>query len=201
MIVMTARTLDTTFLRRAVSRPKLIGAPAPTGPALAAEITAVVPATRPSTVVELGPGTGVISPAIRSRLAPGSRFVAVELDGQLVHYLRRRLPWLEVLEGDASELRSLLDGAGVGPVDAVVSSLPWTLLPPEKQRTMLAGIAATLAPGGVFATITTLTALPSLVRELRRHLDATFEEVVRTRAVWRNVPPSRLFVCRRPRTC
>ena len=175
--------------------------PAPTGSALAAEIAAVVPSTRAVTVVELGPGTGPICPAVRARLAPGSRYLAVELDAELVTHLRRTLPWLEVLHGDAADLRTLLAGGEVGPVDAVVSSLPWTLLPPGKRRAMLAEIAATLAPGGVFATISTLTALPTLVRDLRESLDATFEDVVATRPVWRNVPPSRLFICRRPRSC
>jgi phosphatidylethanolamine/phosphatidyl-N-methylethanolamine N-methyltransferase len=194
-------TAPATFLRRALRRPDLIGAPAPTGAALAAEIAAVVPATHATTVVELGPGTGAISPAIRARLAPGSRYVAVELDAELVVYLRRTLPWLEVLPGDAGDLRALLDDAGVGPVDAVVSSLPWTLLPPGRRRTMLTGIAATLAPAGVFATISTLTALPARVRDLRECLDGAFEEVVATRPIWSNVPPSRLFVCRRPCRC
>jgi phospholipid N-methyltransferase len=194
-------TTHATFLRRALREPALIGAPAPTGSALAAEIARAVPATRASTVVELGPGTGAICPAVRARLAPGSRYVAVELDGELVAHLRRTLPWLEVLPGDAADLRAVLDDAGVGEVDTVVSSLPWTLLPPAKRRSMLAGIAATLAPGGVFATITTLTALPARVRDLRRCLDATFDEVVATRPVWRNLPPSRLYVCRRPHPC
>jgi phosphatidylethanolamine/phosphatidyl-N-methylethanolamine N-methyltransferase len=201
VIGMTAWTEHRTFLRRALSRPGLIGAPAPTGGTLAAEIAAVVPSTVATTVVELGAGTGAISPAVGARLAPGSRYVAVELDEELVAHLRRTLPWLEVLHGDATDLGALLDGAGVGPVDAVVSSLPWTLLPPAQRRSMLDTIAATLAPGGVFATITTLTALPARVRDLRSCLDATFGEVVATRVVWRNVPPSRLYVCRRPLPC
>lgn len=197
----TAWTDHRTFLRRALRRPDLIGAPAPTGATLAGEIAAVLPGTGTPTVVELGAGTGALSPAIRARLSPGSRYVAVEVDGELVTHLRRRMPWLEVLHGDAADLATLLAGAGVGPVDAVVSSLPWTLLPPARQRDMLAGIASTLAPGGLFTTITTLTALPSRVRELRRSLDSTFAEVVATAPVWRNVPPSRLYVCHGPRSC
>jgi phosphatidylethanolamine/phosphatidyl-N-methylethanolamine N-methyltransferase len=192
-------TTYATFLRRALREPAVIGAPAPTGTALATEIAAVAPATGASTVVELGPGTGAISPAIRARLAPGSRFVAVELDGELVAHLRRTLPWLEVIHGDAADLRDLLAGAGVDRVDAVISSLPWTLLPPARRDAVLQEIAATLTPAGVFATISTLTALPALAAAVRRSLDARFEEVVATRPVWRNVPPSRLLVCRRPR--
>jgi phospholipid N-methyltransferase len=198
---MTAWTDHRTFLRRALRRPALIGAPAPTGPALAAEIAAVLPATGTPTVVELGAGTGALAPAIRARLAPGARYLAVEVDAELVAHLRHRMPWLDVLHGDAADLATLLADAGVGQVDAVVSSLPWTLVPPAQQRAMLAGIAATLAPTGVFTTITTLTALPARVRDLRRSLEATFDEVVATEPVWRNVPPSRLYVCRCPREC
>ncbi|GAA1168491.1 hypothetical protein GCM10009608_01280 [Pseudonocardia alaniniphila] len=201
MIAMTAWTDHRTFLRRALRRPALIGAPAPTGPTLAAAIAAVLPATGAPTVVELGAGTGALAPAISARLAPGARYLAVELDAELVAHLRHRMPWLHVLQGDAADLPALLANAGVGPVDAIVSSLPWTLVPPQQQREMLAGIAATLAPSGVFTTITTLTALPTRVRELRRSLEATFGEVVATEPVWRNVPPSRLFVCRGPRAC
>lgn len=198
---MTTLTDHTTFLRRALRRPDLIGAPAPTGTALATAIAGVLPSTGAPTVVELGAGTGAISPAIRARLAPGSRYVAVEVDGDLVAHLGRRMPWLEVLHGDAADLPALLAGAGLGSVDAVVSSLPWTLLPPAQRRSMLATIAATLAPGGVFTTISTLTALPTRVRDFRHQLDDTFHEVVATAPVWRNVPPSRLYVCRGPRSC
>lgn len=198
---MTTITEHATFLRRALQRPALLGAPTPTGSTLAAAAAALVPTTTPTTVVELGAGTGAMSPAIRARIAPGSRYVAVEVDADLVRYLHTALPWLEVLHGDAAELGKLLAEAGVGPVDTVVSSLPWTLIPPPARRAMLAEIAGTLAPGGTFTTITTLTALPNRVREFRGELAATFDEVVATAPVWRNLPPARLMVCRGPRSC
>jgi hypothetical protein len=65
----------------------------------------------------LGAGTGALSPAIQARLSPGSRYVAVEVDGELVAHLHRRMPWLEVLPGDAADLATLLRDAGVGPVE------------------------------------------------------------------------------------
>ncbi|MCW0215392.1 MAG: methyltransferase domain-containing protein [Pseudonocardia sp.] len=188
-----------TFLRRALRRPDLTGSPVPTGTALAVEIAAVVPRTGSPTVVELGAGTGVLSDAIRARLGPGSRSVAVEVDADFVAYLRRTRPWLEVLHGDAADLSSLLTEAGVGTVDAIVSSLPWTLLPPAQRRAMLADAARTLAPDGVFATITTLTAVPERVRDLVRCLEGEFLDVRPTSPVWRNLPPARLYVCRGPR--
>jgi phosphatidylethanolamine/phosphatidyl-N-methylethanolamine N-methyltransferase len=186
------------FLNRALRRPARLGAPAPSGSALAARVAAAVPRTGRPTVVELGAGTGVLSRVIAARTPPGARFVAVELDPHLVEHLHRVQPELEVLAGDAAELGPLLAAAGVGPVDLVVSSLPWTLLPAPRRRSMLAGIAATMAPTGTFLTISTLTALPSRVRAVRADLAGTFRRVRQTPPVWRNVPPSRLLVGREP---
>jgi phospholipid N-methyltransferase len=187
------------FLHRALRHPGLLGAPAPTGRVLAARAATAIPATGRPTVVELGAGTGPVTRAIVDRLPPGARFAAVELDPDLVEHLRRVLPGVEVLAGDAAELGALLDAAGVGPVDVVVSALPWTLLPAPKRREMLAGIARSMAPTGTFVTISTLTALPDRVRALRADLAAVFGRVSAGPPVWRNVPPSRLLVGREPR--
>jgi phosphatidylethanolamine/phosphatidyl-N-methylethanolamine N-methyltransferase len=187
------------FLHRALRRPSRLGAPAPTGPALAARVAGAIPRTGRPTVVELGAGTGPLSRAIAARLPAGSRYVAVELDPELVTHLRRTQPGLEVLPGDAADLGALLGAADVGPADVVVSSLPWTLVPVARRRAMLAGIARSMAPTGTFLTISTLTALPDRVRALRADLAGAFGRVRATPPVWRNVPPSRLLVGREPR--
>lgn len=188
------------FLRRALRRPARLGAPAPTGPVLAGRVADLVPRTGRRTVVELGAGTGALSRAVAARLPPDARFVAVELDPQLVVHLRRDQPDLEVLPGDAADLGALLAAAGVGPVDLVVCSLPWTLLPPSpRRRSMFDAVAATMAPTGTFLTISTLTALPHRVRAVHTDLAGAFGRVRATRPVWRNVPPSRLLVGREPR--
>jgi phosphatidylethanolamine/phosphatidyl-N-methylethanolamine N-methyltransferase len=187
------------FWGRALRRPARLGAPAPTGPVLADRVGAAVPRTGRPTVVELGAGTGALSRAIRARMPPGGRFVAVEVDPHLVDHLHRVQPGLEVLAGDAAALGPLLGAAGVGPVDLVVSSLPWTLLAAPRRRSILAGIAATMAPTGTFLTISTLTALPSRARAVRTDLAGAFWRVRETPPVWRNVPPSRLLVGREPR--
>lgn len=186
---MTTFAEHRTFLQRAVRRPDLVGAPAPTGAELARQISTIVPPS--GTVVELGAGTGALTRAVAARVTPAVRFVAIEIDPVLAEHVRRTQPGVEVLTGDAVEL--LPDR-----VDAIVSSLPWTFVPGGQRRRMLDRVAGSLAPGGVFATIVTLTALPNRVRTLRTELDERFGEVVATAPVWRNMPPARLLVCRRP---
>ena len=187
-----------TFLRRAIRRPDLLATPFVTGSRLARDIAAVIPRGSPSTVVELGAGTGAMSDPIRARLAPGARHLAVELDPDLVAHLRHSRPWLEVVQGDALEFTRLLDDAGIDQVDVVISSLPWALFPAAHRRALLRDIAGRLAPDGAFSMITTWMALPGRVRDLRAALDEVFDEVVETATVWLNPPPARLFICRRP---
>lgn len=186
------------FLRRAIRRPALLAAPAPTGARLAARVAAVVPTGRPLHVVELGAGTGALTALVAARLAPGSRFVAIELDPEMAAHLRAALPDVEVVEGDATDLTALLTRLGVERVDVVVSSLPWTFLDPAARRQLLADTVGVLAPDGVFTLIQVVVAVPSRVRQLRRDLDEVFAEVHEDRPVWRNLPPAILVSARRP---
>ncbi|MGW1678385.1 class I SAM-dependent methyltransferase [Saccharopolyspora sp. NPDC002376] len=180
-------------------KPNLVGAVAPSSPSLAREMASVVPTSGTPVVVELGPGTGALSGAIAERLPESGRQVAIELDGGMVEYLRTELPWLEVVQGDAARLGDLLAGIGIDKVDAVVSGLPWSIFPAELQHNILHQVGSVLAPGGAFTTFAYVHALGmSGARQFRRRLDLAFDEVLTTHTVWRNVPPARIYVCRRP---
>ncbi|RKT85084.1 Phospholipid N-methyltransferase [Saccharopolyspora antimicrobica] len=189
-----------TFLNSAARQPATVGAVLPTSRYVAEAVAAVVPSSGAPTVLELGPGTGALSGPIQRRLSEGARHLAVEIDPKMVQFLERTKPWLEVIEGDATHLRKILDAAGVDKVDAVISSIPWTLLTPEKQRELLHEAASVMSADGVFTTVTYLTTLwrpPT-----RAFLDAlhdTFDEIMPRTAVWRNVPPARVYACRRPK--
>jgi phospholipid N-methyltransferase len=116
-------------------------------------------------------------------------------------FLQRTHPGLEVIEGDAVKLGALLAEHGVERADAVVSGLPWSLFDEDTQASILAQIAAVVAPDGAFTTFAYRHGLLlSAARRFRRALHETFEEVLVTATVWRNVPPAFVYVCRRPRS-
>lgn len=188
------------FLSRAVRNPGKVGAVAPSSPYLASEMAGVVPTTGNPVVVEIGPGTGALSPAVNARLPEGGRHLAIELDEGMVGYLRGALPWLEVIRGDAANLEELLREAGVGQVDAVISGLPWAIFPAAAQDDILRQVGRVLSPQGALTTFAYVHALGmSGARQFRRRLDGAFDEVLTTRTVWRNLPPACSYVCRRPR--
>lgn len=195
----TDTTQTRAFVQAAMRRPKTIGAVAPSSAGLAELLARIVPTTGSPTVVELGPGAGAVSAVIARRMPAQGRHIAVELDPLLASYLRATRPEMTVLEGDAMELDHLLDGAGVATVDAVVSGLPWALFTADKQGETLRRIASVLDPAGAFTTFGYLHAGGlGAARTFRRLVADTFDEVIVTRTIWRNIFPARVYVCRRP---
>jgi phosphatidylethanolamine/phosphatidyl-N-methylethanolamine N-methyltransferase len=186
-----------TFVSSAVRSPAVIGAVAPSGRALCDLLASVAPQDGSATVVELGPGTGVVSQALRRRLAPEARHVAVEIDPGMVTHLTRTRPWLEVVHGDAKDLQKLLADIGITHVDTIVSGLPWTLFSREAQRGIMEQVSRVLVPGGVFTTFAYrhVMNLPTQ-RRFRELLEESFDEVHVTSTVWRNVPPALCYQCR-----
>jgi phospholipid N-methyltransferase len=176
-----------------------MGAVAPSSERLAVVLASIVPRDGAPVVVELGPGTGAVSAVIARRLPPGARHLAVELDPDMVAYLRRTRPGLEVVPGDARELGKILVEHGVDRVDAVICGLPWALFPDEVQNDILGEVSRAIGDTGAFTTFAYLQgmALPA-ARRFRATLRATFDEVLVSSTVWRNVPPAFVYVCRRP---
>jgi phosphatidylethanolamine/phosphatidyl-N-methylethanolamine N-methyltransferase len=187
-----------TFLSAIIRNPFQLGAIAPSSKAVARLAASVVPDTHGAVVVELGAGGGVISDAIRDSLPPGGRQLAIELNDDMVRHLRHSRPWLEVIADDAGDLGTSLGRVGVTRVDAVISSLPWTLFDGQRQKDILDEISAVLAPGGRFSTVITLSAMPSRrFRRFRGLLEHTFTTVGTVGPVWLNVPPALVFTASR----
>jgi phospholipid N-methyltransferase len=195
-----AKTARRAFLAAALRSPATMGAVVPSSQRLGAVLASVVPRSGSPVVVELGPGTGAVSAVIAQRLPPGARHLAVELDPEMVEYLRRTRPELEVVPGNAAQLAALLAERGVTHVDAVVCGLPWALFDDTTQESLLEQVSTVIGTTGAFTTFAYLHGMTlTAARRFRRTLRDTFDEVLVSATVWRNVPPAFVYVCRRPR--
>jgi phosphatidylethanolamine/phosphatidyl-N-methylethanolamine N-methyltransferase len=178
------------FLATALRAPREIGAIAPSGRRLAACAAALMSPGRGQTVIELGPGGGVITDTLHERLTGADMLLAVERNQRMAAHLTATRPWLRVVNGDAADLPALLAKAGHSQADLIVSALLWSVIPDADQQDLVTAITSVLKPGGVFATVLTLPVLPMpVVRQLRRRLSGSFAAVTH-RTVWRNVPPA-----------
>lgn len=186
------------LLQEFFRHPAQTGALAPSSPGLADQITAIVRAG--SAVLELGPGTGPLTAAIQRRLDGRGRHLAVEINPRLAGLVAERWPGVTVACADAADVARVLAERELGPVDTVVSSLPWANFSGARQREIMDGLRAALAPDGRFTTYAYAHArgIPA-ARRYWRLLPEYFERVSVSPVIWSNMPPAVIYRAARPR--
>jgi len=184
---------------RFLRSPRTVGALTASSRALAEAMVSGLDLGQPGTIVELGPGTGAFTGAIVARLGAKTRFLAVDIDSAFVTQLQRRWPRIESVCASAEQLSTLLAQRGIGPVDHIVSGLPFVSLPPAMTQKILGEIAVVLRPGGTFTTFQYAHgyALPPAVA-FRRGLSERLGGPPSVRLVIRNVPPAFVLTWQKP---
>ena len=174
------------FFRSFLANPRQVGAILPTSRRAVRDMLDMADFERARTVVELGAGTGVYTEEVLARLRPDARFLAFEVDPDLVATLSGRVEdrRLQLINDSAENVGSYLDGAEV---DVIVSGLPFTSLPQPVKRNIFEAMTSVLAPDGVMVAIQYSTMVQ---RDLERHFAS-----VRRRVSPINVPPAFLFRC------
>lgn len=112
------------FFKGLVSQPKSVGAIVPTSVFMARRMASVASAASGLPVLELGPGTGVVTRALLRRGLPSERIVAVEYSDHFCRLLEAEHPEIKVIQGDAFNLDKTLAGLGHNRFDCVISGLP-----------------------------------------------------------------------------
>jgi phosphatidylethanolamine/phosphatidyl-N-methylethanolamine N-methyltransferase len=176
------------FLRGLIASPKGVGAIAPSSPALARAIAAEVDPAREGPVLELGPGTGVVTEALIERGIAPERITAVEYDRDFVERVAERCPGVNVVRGDAFSLDHVLGPATGNKFIAVVSGIPLLNWPMASRRALIEDALARLAPGAPYIQFSYGLTPP---------MPETDSFTVRRAAViWANLPPARVWIYR-----
>ncbi len=137
------------FFKRWMANPLQMGSIVPSSNALCQRIVRQTRRSGDEVIVELGAGTGVISQALLGSGLPPERLFVVEIVPDMVQHLRRVLPGVNVIEGDARELSSLIPAHWHGRIGTVVCGIPLVLLPKPEQQRFIDAIEA-VAPGRGF---------------------------------------------------
>jgi phosphatidylethanolamine/phosphatidyl-N-methylethanolamine N-methyltransferase len=176
------------FLKALIARPKTVGAVIPSSPALARAMARQIdPAAGP--VLEIGPGTGVISEAILERGVAPSQLTLVEYDEELARYLASRFSRVQVIQGDAFDLDQTLRGRDGQPFGAIISSLPLLNHPMARRLTYMESLTRRLAPDA-----------PLIQFSYGPHAPVVPPPgfaVIRAAQVWANIPPAKVWVYRK----
>lgn len=185
------------FLRSFVTAPKRTGAQWPSGKALSRAMAEAVDLSVPGPIIELGPGTGVVTDALLARGIPPQRLVLIEFSPQFAKLIAERYPGVRLIQGDAYALAEHVRRLGLGPPAAVVSSLPLLTQPPARRIDLLRSAMRLMNPEGVFVQFTYFRDSPIPVEGLG------FSTSVSPR-IWLNIWPALVYSYRRgpaPKLC
>jgi phosphatidylethanolamine/phosphatidyl-N-methylethanolamine N-methyltransferase len=179
------------FLKAFFKDRHTIGAVAPTSRGVARRMAKLGDVATAATIAEFGPGTGAITFSLLDALPADSRMWAFEIYEPFVEHLRREVtdPRFTLLEQSATEIEALRQREVPDGFDAVISSIPFSLIGPDTTRQIVRAVARSLRPDGVFV------ALQYHPTFLRPFLTEEFAQVRRHPYLW-NIPPTLLLTAR-----
>jgi phosphatidylethanolamine/phosphatidyl-N-methylethanolamine N-methyltransferase len=154
------------FFRRWLANPLQMGSVVPSSAALCARIVRQTRRAPDEAVLELGAGTGVISRALLASGVPADRLFVVEIVSAMAAHLRRALPGVEVIEGDARRLAELVPTDWHGRIGTVICGISLVLLPLAEQRRAITAMQA-VAPGRGFLHFSYCATSPISTRKHR----------------------------------
>jgi phosphatidylethanolamine/phosphatidyl-N-methylethanolamine N-methyltransferase len=179
------------FFKNWIDMPKAVGAIVPTSSITARKMASVVNPASDLPVLELGPGTGVITKAILQAGIKPENLWSIEYSADFVEHLREHYPAVNVIHGDAFDLNKTLGDKADQRFDSVVSAVPLLSFPVPQRIAYVEALLDRLPVGRPVVQITYSPRSPVPAHKgnyVVEHLDL----------VLRNIPPAQLWIYRRP---
>jgi phosphatidylethanolamine/phosphatidyl-N-methylethanolamine N-methyltransferase len=178
------------FFKGWMDKPRAVGAIVPTSGVTARKMASVVNPASGLPVLELGPGTGVITKAILQAGVKPENLWSIEYSEDFVRHLRNAYPGVNIIEGDAFDLDTTLGDQRDTVFDSVISGVPLLNFPVERRVAYVEDLLDRLPPGRPIVQITYGPVSPVPVGRGNYSVEH-FDFILR------NIPPSRLWIYRR----
>lgn len=180
------------FFKGWIDKPRAVGSIVPTSGVTARRMASVVDPSSGLPVLELGPGTGVITKAILQAGIKPENLWSIEYSEDFVRHLRRDYPGVNIIQGDAFDLDATLGAARDTVFDSVISGVPLLNFPVPKRVAYIGDLLDRIPVGRPIVQITygpVSPVPPGRGNYTVEHFDF----------ILRNIPPSRLWIYRRPK--
>lgn len=174
------------FVRTMASNPRTTGAILPSSKYLVREMVSHVRHSRDEYVVELGPGTGVVTAELLKIGIEPKKLIVIEYNENFYFQLKRNFPSVRVVHGDAAGLTNILKDT-VGQVGTIISGLPLRSLPRKTSSAILEQIPQVLSPEGKYIQFT-------YDFLSRNRFYPKGGKLIESQKVMRNLPPAKVNV-------
>lgn len=180
------------FFKTWIDKPKALGAVLPTSNATARRMASVIDPGSDDPVLELGPGTGVITKAILARNVAPEKLYSVEHTEAFLPQLRSQFPDVNIIHGDAFQLDEALPVMNGAKFDTIISAVPLLNFPAEQRVDFVHDLLERLNPGRPVVQIS-YGALSPVPSDQKTYSAEPLDWMLR------NIPPARLWVFRKRR--
>ena len=180
------------FFKGWIDKPRAVGSIIPTSSVTSRRMASVINPHSGLPVLELGPGTGVITKAILETGLPPEKLFTVEFSEDFVEHLRRDFPRVNVIQGDAFNLDETLGEHRDLTFDAIVSGVPLLNFPVPQRVAYVEDLLNRIPAGRPIVQLTygpKSPVPPGKGNYTVEHFDF----------IIRNLPPTQLWIYRRPR--
>jgi phosphatidylethanolamine/phosphatidyl-N-methylethanolamine N-methyltransferase len=180
------------FLQAFLKNPAKVGSIAPSSPELAKKMIAGIKPDKDNIVLELGVGTGAITKFLQTVVPDDRSYLGIELDGGLVKTLRRSMPDMHIVRGNALNAAAIHERSGLGHVRYIICCLPFVSLPNEVGDRILLQVDKFMQRGNcTFRTFQYAHGyyFPSAIK-LREFMRDRYGKSRRGKLVVKNVPPA-----------
>ena len=178
------------FLKGLAKGPRSVGAIMPTSSVTARKMASVIDVTSGLPVLELGPGTGVITKAILQRSVKPENLVSIEYSTDFYHHLKLIMPRVNFINGDAFNLDKTLGSLKDQKFDTVVSGIPLLNFPMDMRVALLEDLLDRMPAGRPVVQFSYGPVSPIIAKPDSYHIE-------HFAFVMRNIPPAQIWVYRR----
>ncbi|MEZ4924267.1 MAG: rRNA adenine N-6-methyltransferase family protein [Crocinitomicaceae bacterium] len=141
-----------TFLNTFFTERKQVGAVAPSSRFLVKKMCDKIDFTEAKVIVELGPGTGAFTYELLKRARPDAQIILFELNEVFLEILDQKFDdsRITILNKSAEDVEKVMKQMGHDQVDAILSSLPLTVIPDITKKRIIINSYNILKKGGVY---------------------------------------------------
>jgi phosphatidylethanolamine/phosphatidyl-N-methylethanolamine N-methyltransferase len=191
-----------TFVVEALADFPVVAAISPSSRHLASAMLESLPMARTRIALELGAGTGAITHALLDQLPADATLLVFEINRRFFDCLQRNIsdPRVVLINSSVENLNSELRRRGIQHVDVVVSSLGLAFLTDPQRHALFQQLSPFLHQRSVLTQYQYIHGLQFVEGRVSRFklrlLLSRYFTSVRSRIVWRNLPPAFVFTCR-----
>ena len=177
------------FFQRFLKEKKMVGAISPSSIFLTNKMLENIDFEKTKVLVEIGPGTGVFTKKVLSRMQPNSVFLVFELNTDFFQELQTKIVDKRVIfiNDSAEKLQAYLDQFNISKVDAIISSLPLSNFYQRLTLKLLRTFQSCLSDTGKYIQF-------QYSLKQKQELKHVFSKVKITFTLW-NIPPAFVYTC------